>query len=336
MCSRGSACVCSTRQKMNLKRPSLTTLRVVDDRAVGQGRPARPRLRVGSEVDVDHALVRGAHQDAQSRQAEAEAREARPFLCLRAHVGLFDPRAARRHARGRALCFHRRGSGRGPEDKLALAGSIVRRLDDVEDGRRRHRLAIHGQKRVARLRCAQERRRGFYHMHGARAIYERDPERPGRDADTVNTVFLDRQTAAFPVGERDERFHHRLAVHIRRVDVAHARTSERDDDVPGRDLPHDWRVGPDRADLGRALDEGQAQLAHGQFDLDDHFGPLSTCISARRGREGPGNPSPRKWSERRPRAGTVKQLLGIENAQAPAAGRINNAPIHEERGCAVG
>ena len=37
-------------------------------------------------------------------------------------------------------------------------------------------------------------------MHGARAIYERDPERPGRDADPVHTVFLDRQTAAFPVG----------------------------------------------------------------------------------------------------------------------------------------
>ena len=153
---------------MNLKRPSLTTLRVVDDRAVGQGRPARPRLCVFCEVDVDHALVRGAHQDAQSRQAEAEAREARPFLRLRAHVGLFDPRAARRHARGRALCFHRRGSG--PEDELALAGSIVRRLDDVEDGRRRHRLAIHGEKRVIRQRRAQKRRRWFYRVHGARAF----------------------------------------------------------------------------------------------------------------------------------------------------------------------
>ena len=44
-----------------------------------------------------------------------------------------------------------------PEDELALAGSVVRRLDVVEDGRRRHRLAIHGQKRVARQRRAQER-----------------------------------------------------------------------------------------------------------------------------------------------------------------------------------
>ena len=159
-----------------------------------------------------------------------------------------------------------------PEDELALAGSVVRRLDDVEDGRRRHRLAIHGQKRVALYRRAHERRHGFYRVHSACAIYERDPERPGRDADAVKTVFLDRQTAAFPLGERDERLHHRLAIQVRRVDVAQARTGERDDDVPGRDLPRDRRVGPDRADRGRAPDGSQAQLARGQLDLDDHFG----------------------------------------------------------------
>ena len=117
-------------------------------------------------LPAEPALDRGAARSAEvlpGRRRRRHDRKPRVGRC-RWH------RVARRHARGRAPCFHRRGSG--PENELTLAGSIVRRLDDVEDGRRRHRLAIHGQKRVARLRHASQRRPRRDCVDGTGALFK--------------------------------------------------------------------------------------------------------------------------------------------------------------------
>ena len=75
-----------------------------------------------------------------------------------------------------------------------------------------------------------------------------------------------------------------------------------------------------------------APVRHGNGELHArrHPGGNRHLHRARRGRGRPGNPfnpSPRIWSERRPRAGAAQQLLGIEHGQAGAARRLRGSGV---------